>query len=91
MIPIPDAIEEVTADWLTAVLQSGGVIGCRFTMTGLPGASPGTGSKFEEVYGLRIGRDAVALGRRLNTALDWLRTGIRRPTADHLSRRFSNR
>jgi len=29
MIPIPDIIEEVTADWLTAILRSGGVIGCR--------------------------------------------------------------
>jgi hypothetical protein len=29
MIPIPDSIEDVTADWLTAVLQSGGIIVCR--------------------------------------------------------------
>ncbi|MEM7121459.1 MAG: phosphotransferase [Pseudomonadota bacterium] len=27
---------------------------------------------FEEVYGLRIGADAVALGRRLNDNIDWL-------------------
>ena len=31
---------------------------------------------FEEVYGLRIGEEAVALGRRLATSLDWLRTEI---------------
>lgn len=29
MIPIPDSIEEVTADWLTAVLQHAGAIDCR--------------------------------------------------------------
>ena len=31
---------------------------------------------FEEVYGLRIGADGVALGRRLCGALDWLRDAI---------------
>ena len=29
MIPVPDSIDEVTADWLTTVLQGAGVIGCR--------------------------------------------------------------
>lgn len=29
MIPIPDRIEDVTVDWLTAALQSGDAIGCR--------------------------------------------------------------
>ncbi len=32
-----------------------------------------TWAPFEEVYGLRIGKDAVALGRRIGDSLDWLR------------------
>jgi len=31
---------------------------------------------FEDVYGLRIGKEAVAMGRRLRDAIDWLRTEI---------------
>lgn len=36
--------------------------------------------QFEEVYGVRVGHEAVALGRRLGRALDWLRAECaRRP------------
>ncbi len=35
-----------------------------------------TWEQFEEVYGVRIGEEAVALGRRLGTSLDWLRAEV---------------
>jgi len=44
MIAIPDSIEDVTADWLTAVLQHGGAIACRVSSVETTHIGEGMGS-----------------------------------------------